>query len=188
MGKVYFGMIQSLDGFVADSNGELKKLFASYVPHEGIPAAMENTGAVVMGRNTFEMAEDTDAYADNYEFQVPLFILTHNSPARHPKENEQLTITFVEDGIEQAISLAKAAANGKDVLVLGASTGQQLLAAGLADELQIAIAPILLGRGIRLFEGLENQEIHLEKLHTFETEQQVEIWYKVMEQKEAFPN
>lgn len=180
MGKVYFGMIQSLDGFIADSNRDLKKLYASYTPHEGIPAAMENTGAVVMGRHTFYMAENADAYADHYEYQVPLFILTHHPPAKHPKENERLTITFVEDGIESAISQATEAANGKDVLVLGASTGQQLLAAGLADELQIAIAPILLGKGIRLFDGLEAHEIHLEKLKTFETAQQVEVWYKII--------
>lgn len=180
MAKVYFGMIQSLDGFIADENGQLKKLFASYEPHEETPIEMENTGAVVMGRNTFEMTEDTDAYADDYEFQVPLFILTHQPPAKHPKENDQLTITFVTEGIEKAIQEAKAAANGKDVLVLGANVGQQLLKAGLADELQIALAPIFLGKGIRMFEHLEGLEIRLEKLRTFETTHQVEVWYKVI--------
>lgn len=180
MGKVYFGMIQSLDGFVADHNGELKKLFDSYEHHEGIPEQMENTGAVVMGRNTFEMAEDTDSYADDYEFQVPLFVLTHRPPVKHPKENDQLTITFVTEGIENAIQKAKASANGKDVLVLGANVGQQLLMAGLADELQIALAPIFLGRGTRMFENLEDLEIKLEKDRVFETIHQVEVWYKVI--------
>lgn len=180
MGKVYYGMIQSLDGFVADRNGELKKLFASYEPHEGIPEQMQNTGAVIMGRNTFETADDTDAYAENYEFQVPLFILTHQPPAKHPKENEQLTITFITEGIEAAVQKAQAAANGKDILVLGANVGQQLLKAGLADELQIALAPIFLGKGVRMFEKLEDLDIQLEKYRVFETTQQVEVWYKII--------
>ncbi|WP_422122781.1 dihydrofolate reductase family protein [Planococcus sp. X10-3] len=182
MAKVVWGMIMSVDGFINDRQGNLNKLYASFEPNEEINAAMAKTGAVVMGRNSFEMAEDTDAYADDYEFQVPLFILTHHPPEKHPKENDKLTITFVTDSVEYAIQQAKAAAGDKDVVVLGANTGQQVLRAGLVDELQIAIAPILLGTGLRFFEQLEELEIELEKLRTIETSQQVEIWYKVLRQ------
>lgn len=182
MAKVVWGMIMSVDGFINDRHGSLDKLYANFEPNEEINAAMANTGAVVMGRNSFESSEDTDAYADDYEFQVPLFILTHHLPARHPKENDNLTITFVTDGVENAVRQAKAASGDKDVVVLGASTGQQVLKAGLVDELQIAIAPILLGKGLRFFEHLEDLEIQLEKLRAVETGQQVEIWYKVIRQ------
>lgn len=180
MAKVVWGMIMSVDGFINDRQGSLGKLYASFEPNDEINAAMGKTGAVVMGRNSFDGAEDTDAYADDYEFQVPLFILTHHPPSRHPKENDNLTITFVTDGIENAISQAKAAAGERDVVVLGASTGQQALKAGLVDELQIAIAPILLGKGLRFFEHLDDLEIELEKIHTIETDRQVEIWFKVL--------
>lgn len=180
MAKVIWGMIMSVDGFVNDRHGSLDKLYASFEPNEEINAAMNNTGSVVMGRNSFEGAEDKDAYADNYEFQVPLYILTHHPPARHPKENADLTITFVTDGIENAIRQAKSSADEKDVVVLGASTGQQALKAGLVDELQIAVAPILLGKGLRFFEHLDDLEIELEKIKTIETGRQVEIWYKVI--------
>lgn len=182
MAKVVFGMIMSLDGFVNDRDGNMGKLYDSFEPNETIRAAMAKTGAVVMGRNSFDESEDPDAYAADYEFQVPLFILTHHPPAKHPKENENLTITFVTDGIESAIRQAKAAAKEKDVVVLGADVGQQLLKANLADELQIALAPILLGQGLRLFEHLENLEIRLEKLQTIETAKQIEIWYKVIKE------
>ncbi|TWT13155.1 dihydrofolate reductase family protein [Planomicrobium sp. CPCC 101079] len=182
MAKVYFGMVVSLDGFVNDRNGEVQKLYDSYKPTEEILADRENVGAVVLGRNTFEMAGNTDDYAGHYEYQVPLFVMTHNPPARHPKENDKLTFTFVTDGIESAIRQAKAAAKEKDVVVLGANVSQQLIKAGLADELQIAFAPILLGQGLRLFEHLEDLEIRLEKLRTLETPQQVEIWYKVIQE------
>lgn len=180
MPKVAWGMIMSVDGFVNDRHGSLSKLYASFEPNDEINAAMGNTGAVVMGRNSFESTEDTDAYADNYEFQVPLYILTHQPPARHPKENDKLTINFVTDGIENAIRQAIASAGDKDVVVLGANTGQQALKAGLVDELQIGIAPILLGKGLRFFEHLDDLEIELEKIKTIETGRQVEIWYKVI--------
>ncbi|WP_033542673.1 dihydrofolate reductase family protein [Planococcus sp. CAU13] len=180
MAKVVWGMIMSVDGFINDKEGSLAELYASFEPNEEINEAMAKTGAVIMGRNSFEMSEDTDAYADNYEFQVPLFILTHHPPEKHLKENDKLTITFVNDGIEDAISQARAAAGEKNVVVLGASTGQQALKAGLVEELQIAIAPILLGQGLRFFDHLENFEIRLEKVLTIETARQVEIWYKVI--------
>lgn len=180
MAKVCFGMIMSLDGFVNDRAGDLSKLYESFQPNKEIEDTMANTGAVIMGRRTFEMAEDTDAYADNYEFQVPIFVLTHHPPAKHPKENDNLTITFVTDGVESAARQAKAAAGEKDVVVLGADVGQQLLRAKLVDEVQIAIAPLLIGAGTRMFDHLEDMEIKLEKLRVIETSQQIEVYYKVI--------
>ncbi|HSP21352.1 MAG TPA: dihydrofolate reductase family protein [Planococcus sp. (in: firmicutes)] len=182
MAKVCAGMIMSLDGFISDRNGDLGKLYASFKPNEEINEMMVQTGAVVMGRNTFAMSKDPDAYADHYEFQVPLFVLTHHHPAKHPKENDNLTITFVTDGVESAVQQAKAAAKDKNVVVLGADVSQQLLKAGLVDELQIAIAPLLLGSGLRLFAHLEDLEIQLEKLRVIETAEQIEVWYKVLKQ------
>lgn len=180
MAKVCFGMIMSLDGFINDRGGKLDKLYESFEPNEEIEATMANTGSVIMGRKTFEMTPDVDAYADNYEFQVPIFVLTHHPPAKHPKENENLTITFVTDGIESAVRQAKAAAGEEDVVVLGADVGQQLLRARLVDEVQIALAPLLLGTGTRMFEHLEDMEINLEKVRTIETSQQIEVYYKVI--------
>ena len=111
---------------------------------EPLREAIQQTGAVVMGRNAFAMADDPDFYAETYEFQVPIFVLTHTLPKKQPKENDQLTFTFVTDGIASAIKQAKVAAGAKDVTVIGgASTIQQCLQAGLADELQIDIMPVL---------------------------------------------
>ncbi|MFC4713530.1 dihydrofolate reductase family protein [Planococcus dechangensis] len=180
MAKVCFGMIMSLDGFVNDRGGKLDKLYESFEPNAEIEATMANTGSVIMGRKTFEMTPDVDAYADNYEFQVPIFVLTHHPPAKHPKENENLTITFVTDGVESVVRQAKAAAGEKDVVVLGADVGQQLLRAKLVEEVQIAIAPMLLGAGTRMFDHLEDLEIKLEKVRAIETSQQIEVYYKVI--------
>ena len=179
MAKVCFGMIMSLDGFVNDRDGGMDKLYAGFEPNEEINAIMARTGAVILGRRTFNLAE-ADSYAVDYEFQVPIFVVTHHLPAKHPKENDQLTFTFVTDGVESAIRQAREAAGEKDVLILGVDIFRQALKAGLIEELQMAIAPIILGKGLRLFEQLEELEIDLEKIGTIETNQQVEIWYKVI--------
>jgi dihydrofolate reductase len=131
--------------------------------------SIQNTGAVVMGRNAFAMAEDPDSLAGNYEYQVPIFVLTHEAPKRQPKETGNLTFTFVTDGIESAIGQAKAAAGDKDITVVGgASTTQQCLKAGLVDELHIDIMPVFLGGGLRPFEDIDPEQIQLERMKVME--------------------
>jgi dihydrofolate reductase len=117
-----------------------------------------------MGRNSFAMAEDPDWFAGNYEYQVPIFVLSHQPPRKHPKETDRLTFTFVTDGIESAIKQAVTAAGDKDVNVIGAaSTVQQCLSAGLADELHVDIMPVFLGGGLRVFEDMDAR-IQLERI------------------------
>jgi dihydrofolate reductase len=121
-----------------------------------------------MGRRAFAMG-DPDDYVGNYEFQVPIFVLTHAAPAKPPKQDERLTFTFVTSGIESAIRQAKAAAGPRDVTVVGgASTFQQVLNAGLADELQLDVRPVLLGAGLRLFDNLQQAPLALEPIRVVE--------------------
>lgn len=143
MGNVILGTTMSVDGFISDRSGSVAALYPDLTAlreTEPLMESIQNTGAVVMGRNSFSMAEDPDTIAENYEYQVPIFVLTHQPPEKRPRENDRLTFTFVTDGIESAIAQAKAAAGEKDVTVIGAaSTAQQCLKAGLADELHIDI-------------------------------------------------
>ena len=127
-------------------------------------ALIQATGAVVMGRRSFAMAEDPDWYAGNYEFQVPIFVLTHRPPPVMPKQDEHLTFTFVTDGVASAIAKAKAAAGQRVVQVLGASVVQQVLRVRLADELHVDVAPVLLGAGLRLFDDPDLEGVSLEKI------------------------
>lgn len=158
----------SLDGFVSDPQGRLDALYAdmdTFRESEVLQESIRNTGAAILGRNAYDMAEDPDSYADNYEYQVPIFVLTHRPPRRRPRETASLTFTFVTDGIESAVRQAKAAAGDRDVTVVGgASTTRQCLRAGLADELHIDIMPVLLGDGLRLFEGLDPESLRLERI------------------------
>ncbi len=172
MGKVIAGMTMSLDGYINDCNGSLEKLYSDLSELHDVASfqkTINSTGAVVMGKHAFEMG-DPDSYAVDYEFQVPIFVLTHTPPAKHHKETDTLKFTFVTDGIETAISQAKKAADNKDIQVIGgASTIQQCLNAGLCDEFHLDIVPVLLGKGLRLFENIDTDKIKLEKIKIEET-------------------
>src|SRR5712691_7172014 len=117
MAKVIVGMTTSLDGFVADQTGSVARLYPDLAALRGtayMNALIEEAGAVLMGKRTFEMG-DPDWYVGNYEFQVPIFVLTHRPPRVAPKQDEHLTFTFVTDGVESAIAQARAAARDKAV-------------------------------------------------------------------------
>ena len=131
-----------------------------------VDEGIASTGAVVMGRRMFSggsgpWADDPKAdgwWGDEPPFRVPVFVVTHH--ARRPVEKlGGTTYTFVTDGVEAAIEQARAAAGGRDVLVAGGgSVVQQALAAGVVDEFQLHVAPVLLGGGVRLFgTGLPDQ-------------------------------
>jgi dihydrofolate reductase len=126
----------------------------------------EATGAVVMGRRTFDLGDKENGWIADPPFQVPMFIPTHHRP-HHPTDHAASTVTFVTNGIDSAVERARLAAGDRNVLVCGARTGQQCLRAGHLDELEIHLVPVLLGDGIRLFEPGTDQ-IELEPVRTIE--------------------
>ena len=180
-------MTVSLDGFVNDGNGSVSCLYTDFAElqnSETMRESIKNTGAVLMGRRAYAMG-DLDAYADTYEYQVPIFVLTHHVPQKRPKQNGTLTFTFVTDGIESAIRQAKAAAGDRDVTVIGgASTFQQCLKAGVVDELELDIMPIILGGGLRLFEYLEDMKlVELKKVKVAESSVRTHLRFRVAKEK-----
>ena len=172
MEKIILGFTMSLDGFVNDRGGGVGALYADLLDWRETELGREsiqNTGAVVMGRNSYAMADDPDWFAGNYEYQVPIFVLTHHVPKKRPKETDELTFTFVTNGLESAIRQAKEAAGDKNVNIIGAAnTAQQCLKTGLADELHVDIMPVLLCGGLRLFEHIGAEQIQLERIKVVE--------------------
>ena len=124
--------------------------------------SVDRTGAVIMGRRMFsggsgpwESDPNADAWwGDNPPFHVPVFILTHHE--REPVEKEGgTTFTFVTDGFESALEQALAAAGDKDVAIAGgAEAAQQALRAGVVEDVTLHLAPVLLGSGASLFDGV----------------------------------
>ena len=139
-----------------------------------VEESMANVGATIMGRNMFGGHPGPwDAknpwngwWGTNPPFHHPVFVLTHH--ARDPLELEGgTTFTFVTRGIEAALDQARKAAGGKDVsLAGGAKAAQQYLVAGLVDEMEINLVPVLLGSGERLFDGVGDDLHGLELVRT----------------------
>jgi dihydrofolate reductase len=108
---------------------------------------------------------------------VPVFVLSHHIPEEVPKG--ATPFTFVTDGIESAITQAKAAAGEKYVYVLGgANIAQQCVRAGLLDEILIHFVPVLLGEGIRLFEHIGTEQIELESTRVAESPGVTHLWFR----------
>ena len=182
MGKVIVGATMSLDWFMNDRNGDVNRLYQDFEAlrrTEMLQEEIRTTGAVVMGRRAYDMAEGD---LTGYEYQVPIFVLTHHIPEEPIKgENDQLMVTFVTDGIESAIAKAQAAAGDKHVMVVGgANTAQQCLRAGLVDEIHIGIVPVLFGAGLRFFEPLVNETMELERMRVFESPTRTDLWFRVV--------
>jgi dihydrofolate reductase len=181
MANVLLGMTISLDGFINDRHGSVARLYpdlAALRETEALQRQIAATGAVVMGRRAYDMAEGD---LTGYEFQTPIFVVTHQAPATVPRgQNDRLRVYFVTDGVASAIGQAKAAAGEQEVVVIGgANTAQQCLNAGLVDELQVEIRPVLLGAGTRFFEGVA-ANIELEPIAVSQTPLTTNLRFRVV--------
>ena len=186
MGIVVIDMSMSLDGYVAAPND---------VPGNGLgddgmrlhnwwfdnPAVfepvldglIENTGAVIMGRRTYDNSilewGDGGPIGD-----VPCFVLTHDPPS-----SASPLFTFVTDGVESALAKARAVAGDKRIGLMGADVPRQFLAAGLVDEIRIHLVDVLLGAGRRMFDELP-QRVELKQVELYEAGGVAHIAYRVV--------
>jgi dihydrofolate reductase len=180
-------MSMSLDGFIAGPNegpdnglGDGGHRLHEWVMKEGgvglddlrrsagvngkVVDEFMSTGAVVAGRGTFEPA---GGWGGDHHDGVPIFILARDEPGI---DISQWPLVTYVDGVTSAMSQAKDAAGDKNVLVHGAGTAQLALAAGVLDELELHVIPVLFGQGRRLFEGLAPEQIELERTRILEGE------------------
>jgi dihydrofolate reductase len=150
---------------------------------EGLPRA----GAVVMGRRMFSggkgpWEDDPNPrgwWGDDPPFHVPVFVLTHHRRDPLPMEGGT-TFHFVTAGVEAAVGQAREAAGEKNVHVSGGGgTIQQVLGAGLLEELQLHVAPVLLAAGTRLFDDPRNRGVRLELTRILQGKRAVHLWYRV---------
>lgn len=192
MSKVYSAISISLDGFITGpnvrignglgDNGERLHDWMFDTKTEADAKITEEqyatTGAVIMGKGMFDVG--FEPWGDPPPFRMPVFIVTHEAREPLPMQGGT-TYNFVTEGIEAALRLARAAAGDKHVGVWGgADIIRQYLKAGLLDEMRIHIVPILLGGGIRLFEGLDLAGIELRKISTVDTPGATHFVFEVM--------
>jgi dihydrofolate reductase len=199
MGKVIVGLSVSLDGFIAGPDDGLEhplgrggeRLFAWMnagpeanrrsrflaPPDASVPvvdAWVADCGAIVSGRRTFDIA---GGWKDGHPIDVPIFVVTHEAPTSGEWSPQ---VRFVTEGVERAVALARETAGERDVSVCAADPVQQLLRAGLLDEVEVSITPCLLGGGVRLFDHLGADPIDLEQVSVIPSDGVTHIRYRVV--------
>jgi dihydrofolate reductase len=200
-GKVSAAVAVSLDGFIAGPddgpeqalgldgdrlftwffNGDTPGRFYPWMKMSATSAAafdgyIAGIGAVITGRRTYNV---TNGWEGEGELTgAPLFVVTHHVPDCVPPADPPYT--FVTDGIASAVQQALTAAAGKDVRLMGASIVQQCLRSGLLDELTIELVPALLGRGIRLLDGLEPDAAAMEIVRVVDAPGVTHLTYQIL--------
>ena len=197
MAKVSAGFSMSLDGYIAGPNDDVQRLFGwmnqgdtdlkmssgdtdfdlevSSKSAEMFEEMIRSTGAIVSGRRMFDVA---GAWGGHHPLGAPVIVITHSLPREWAKEGSPFT--FVTDGVESAVKQAKKIAGDKNVGVGGADITRQCLKAGLLDEIGIDLVPVLLGKGVRLFEYLGIEPIELEITSVIEAPGVTHLRYRIV--------
>ncbi|MFA9458453.1 dihydrofolate reductase family protein [Halalkalibacter sp. AB-rgal2] len=201
MSKVILNISMSLDGFIAGTNDSQKQplgdqgeilqrwMFSGDIASQTndffklstinkniFDSAAEKTGAMIVGRRTYDIV---NGWGGSHPLRhVPLFVLTHNVPDSPPSGSTPFT--FITDGVEQAVKQAKEVAGSKDVSVGTASVAQQCIQLGLLDGLDLHIAPVLLSKGIRLFDHIGQQRVTLRSTEVVKGTGAIHVKYDVI--------
>jgi dihydrofolate reductase len=187
MGNVVIDMSMSLDGYIAAPNDNPKQGLGEdgmrlhnwafddpSVFEQVYGSLVEGTGAVIMGRRSYDNSIDAWGGKGPFGDAIPCFVVTHEPPA-----SADPLFTFVTDRIESALAKAQEVAGDKRIGLMGANIDQQFLAAGLVDEIRIHVVDVLLGGGRRLFDELP-QRVELEQTALSQTDGVTHLEYRVL--------
>jgi dihydrofolate reductase len=192
MSKLHCDLSMSLDGFITGPGEGIEKplgddagrlhdwMFAARTDADAevLDEVYARTGAILMGRRMFDVG--VEPWGDPPPFERPVFVLTHEARDPMPMQGGT-TYYFVTDGIEAALQRAEADAGKKDVGIWGgANVMRQYLRAGLLDEIQIHLVPVLLGEGVRLFDDPGRERIELQRTRTIETPSATHLRFTVV--------
>jgi dihydrofolate reductase len=180
-GKVLWHVTMSLDGFIAGPEDEMDWMAQYAGPNPVVDEVIRSIGAALSGRRGYDMGRKPGLPPEFRKiyggaWSGPVFVLTH-----HPPDDEQdETITFLSDDIRAAVATARQAANGKELLILGASIARQCIEAGLIDEILVHLAPILLGDGVRFFGYPGAAPVELEAIAVSQAGQITNLRFRVI--------
>lgn len=172
-GKVLWHFTMSLDGFVAGPGHTMDWMTGLSVRSGLIEEYATTTGAVLGGRDGFDAYPDVSGIYGG-SWQGPVFVLTH-----HPEDAQAADgVTFLSCDVAEAVRIGLTAAGGKNLEVFSATIGRQLLERGLIDEIDLHIAPVLLGDGIRLFDNPGGDPVRLTLLDGDDPAAAVNVRYR----------
>lgn len=191
-GKVVWHVTMSLDGFIAGADDAMDWVFEHHTePSPVAEDAIRTTGAVLAGRRWYDLAISLSGNSRALAAGIrrgtegiyggawtgPVFVLTN----RPPSAPDDPAITFLSDGVENAVATSLAAANGKNVVLFGSTIPRQCVAAGLVDEILIHLAPVLLGDGIRLYGAPGAGRVSLNQIHVGRSGKVLDLRFRVAE-------
>jgi dihydrofolate reductase len=179
MGKLLWHTMMSLDGFTAGPNDDMQWVFGvDGGEGQTVGDIVGSTGALLVGRRTQDVEDRLQPGFYGGAFSGPFFVLRHDPPSEPPVV-KGVTGRFIDVGIDEAVGIAKEAADGDDVVVLGANVARQCLEAGLLDEIIVHVAPVLVGDGVRFFERAGGATVKLEPLSSAEEGEMTVLRYAV---------
>jgi dihydrofolate reductase len=162
MTMVRWHTMMSVDGFIAGPEDDMQWVFGvDGGVGEVVQGVLRTTGALLVGRRTQDVEDRLQPGFYGGAFGGPFFVLRHEPPDEPPVVMG-VSGRFLDTSIEEAVRIARDAAGGLDVNVLGANVARQCLEAGLLDELLVHVAPVLLGGGVRLFERRNGTPVQLQ--------------------------
>jgi dihydrofolate reductase len=168
VGKLLWHTVMSLDGFVAGRNDDMSWVFGMEAGSgETVGKVVSSIGALLVGRRTQDVEDRLQPGFYGGAFRGPFFVLRHDPP-REPPVVKGVTGRFLDVGIDDAVTIAKEAADGGDVVVLGANVARQCLEAELLDEVIVHVAPVLVGDGVRLFDRAGGEPVKLEPISSID--------------------
>ncbi len=168
MGKLLWHTMMSLDGFIAGPNQDMSWVFGLDAGSgETVDAVVGSTGALLVGRRTQDVEDRLQPGFYGGAFRGPFFVLRHDPPPGPPVV-KGVTGRFLDVGIQEAVTIAKAAAGDRDVVILGANIARQCLENGLLDEIIVHVAPVLVGDGVRLFERAGHEPVKLDPISSID--------------------
>jgi dihydrofolate reductase len=177
MAKLLYAATTSLDGFIAGPGGDMQWLNRYLGPNAAVGELIPQIGALLVGHNTFGGDDPNRGTEKEGPFggawSGPQFVLTHERLADQPPD-----LFFVDD-LARAIAAAREAAGEKYVNVLGADVARQCVEVGELDEILMAVAPVLLGDGVRMFEHPGGAEVRLEPISVEPEPSASNLWFRV---------
>jgi dihydrofolate reductase len=183
MGQVLWHTQMSLDGFIAGPGDAMEWAFEDWSdadePDETIDEVVRSTGALLVGRRTQDVEDRVQPGFYGGAYRGPFFTLRHNPPP-DPPVVKGVTGRFIDVEIKEAVKIAKEAADGANVVILGANVAKQALEADLLDEVLVHLTPVLLGDGVRLFSRPDSSPIRLERTGVRETGQLTALRFSVV--------
>jgi dihydrofolate reductase len=179
MGKILWHTMMSLDGFIAGPDDDMQWMSGiNGGTGQTIDEVLQATGALLVGRRTQDVEDRDQPGFYGGAFRGPFFVLRHDPPAEAPVV-KGVRGQFLNSGIDEAARVVKEAADGGDVVVLGANVARQSLEAGLLDEIIVHVAPVLVGDGIRLFERSGSDAVRLQQVSSMEEGETTVLRYSV---------